>query len=69
MTLEQIKEAVQAGKTVCWKNDGYRVICDKHDQWFIFCRWNSDCIGLTHRDGVTMNGKPEQFYILESEVD
>lgn len=69
MTLEQIKEAVQAGKTVCWVNDGYRVIRDKLGQWFVCCRRNSDCIGLTHRDGVTMNGKPEQFYILESGVN
>ena len=66
MTLEEIKAAVDAGKTVCWANVGYRVIHDTSngcDQWLIKCRWNNHCVGLTWRDNVTVNGKPEQFFI------
>jgi hypothetical protein len=35
------------------------------DQWLIKCELNDHCIGLTWRDGVTMNGKPEDFFIPE----
>ena len=38
MTLEQIKAAVEAGKTVHWANTGYEVIKDNIGQWFIVHR-------------------------------
>lgn len=63
MTLEQIKAAVLAGKTVYWSNEGYTVILDSIGQWLIKYAPNAHCIGLTHRDGVTMNGAPEEFYM------
>lgn len=63
MTLEQIKTAVKAGHTVNWCNSGYIVICDSRDNWLIYCTMNDTYIGLTWLDGVTLNGKPEQFYI------
>jgi len=63
MTLEQIKAAVLAGKIVYWMNNGYTVAEDSTGQWFIVCTANDSAIGLTWQDGVTMNGKPEQFYI------
>ena len=63
MTLEQIKAAVIAGKTVHWANDGYIVQVDNTGQWFILFTRNNHYIGLTWLDGVTLNGKPEQFYI------
>lgn len=63
MTLQEIKAAVEAGKTVHWANTGYVVTKDSLGQWFIKCVWNDNCIGLTWRDGVTMNGKPEDFFI------
>jgi hypothetical protein len=65
MTLNQIKEAVEAGKTVYWVNPAYRVIKDNIDQWLIHCTFNNHYWGLTHRDGVTMNEKPEDFHVLE----
>lgn len=66
MTLEEIKAAVEAGKTVHWSNDSYVVqkfiLRDGGEQWLIKCLNNQSCIGLTHADGVTMNGKEAQFY-------
>lgn len=64
MTLDQIKQAVQQGKTVHWSNEGYRVVCDKSNQWLIVFH-TGDCIGLTWRDGVTLNGKEHEFYVVE----
>lgn len=63
MTLEEIKEAVLAGRKVCWASEAYDVIHDSVGQWLIRCNINESCIGLTWRDGVTMNGKPEDFFI------
>ena len=63
MTLEEIKAAVESGKTVHWANDGYRVVKDGLGQWFIFCDNNKSAIGLTWKDGKTMNGKEKEFYI------
>lgn len=65
MTLEEIKAAVLAGKTVHWANEGYKVLHHK-GQWDIVCTWNGHAIGLTWRDGVTVNGKPEEFYVAGS---
>jgi hypothetical protein len=62
MTLEQIKSAVLNGKTVHWKNESYEV-GQMLDYWHIACVHNANYIGLTHQDGVTMNGQPEDFYI------
>lgn len=66
MSLEEIKAAVEAGKTVHWASRIYRVVKDSLGQWLILCDMNSYCIGLTWRDGVTMNGKPEEFFIDEN---
>lgn len=72
MNLEQIKAALADGKIVHWKNQGYRVIKDNVGQYLI--GWDIDgprahFIGLTHTDGVTMNGAPEDFYIERIPVD
>ena len=62
MKLNEIKEAVEQGKTVHWCNDLYTVIKDeKCNRFLITCCENY--IGLTHKDGVTLNGKEEEFYI------
>ncbi len=66
MTLSEIKAAVEAGKTVHWANECYVVVKDSLGQWLIVCTPNDHTIGLTWRDGVTMNGKPEDFYVAES---
>ncbi len=72
MKLDEIKEAVRQGKTVHWMNSLYKVVCVRQfnpekqidpqfEQWLI-CTEGS-VIGLTWTDGVTMNGKEEDFYI------
>ena len=63
MTLEEIKEAVDAGKLVRWSNENYDVIKDSLGHYLIRCESNQNYCGLTHRDGVTMNGTEDQFYI------
>ena len=63
MTLEQIKQAVESGKTVHWSSGLYAVIKDSLGQFLIICKANGYCIGLTWRDGITLNGTPEQFFI------
>lgn len=63
MTLDQIKAAVEAGKTVCWSNRGYVVRKDSIGQWHIICTANDDCVGLTWKDGKTLNGEEGQFFV------
>ena len=65
MTLPEIKAAVLEGKTVCWSNTGYIVIRDNIGQWLIKFTPNDFYIGLTHRDGITLNGKETDFFIVE----
>ena len=62
MTLQEIKDAVLAGKKVHWMNELYDVVHAK-DQWVTVCNRNGYTIGLTWQDGVTMNGSPEEFYV------
>ena len=62
MNLQEIKSAVDAGKIVHWANRGYTVIKDRIGQYLIVFR-DGNAIGLTWRDGVTMNGKPEDFFL------
>lgn len=67
MTLDEIKAALDQGKTVHWSNSRYTVIKDIHE-YLIVCDIGTrkeHAIGLSGRDGVTMNGKPEDFYIGE----
>lgn len=66
MTASEIREAVRAGRTVHWSNDGYTVTKGKNDLDFLIrCESNGHCIGLTWQDGVTLNGDPEDFYIAD----
>jgi hypothetical protein len=62
-SLSDIKEAVLSGKTVHWQNELYRVVHDSVGQWLIVCQSTKGCWGLTWADGVTMNGKPEEFFV------
>lgn len=76
MTLQEIKKAITQGKQVFWKTEGYRVIRigmfrdsvalddDSSNQYLIKCDYNGHCIGLTWTDGVTMNGKEEEFFVV-----
>jgi hypothetical protein len=66
MNLEEIKTAIDEGETVHWSNSGYTVIRDYHGQYLIawnYGRQDANYVGLTWRDGVIMNGKPEEFYV------
>lgn len=65
MTLTEIRAAVEAGKPVYWASRSYQVIRDCIGQWLIKCLSNGSCIGLTWRDGITLNGKPEEFFTDE----
>ncbi len=65
MNLPEIKKAIADGKTVHWATTGYQVICDKIGQYLILCTSNGSCIGLTWADGITMNGKEDEFFIAE----
>lgn len=64
MTLEEIKKAVEDGKTVHYGNNSHKVIEDSIGQWMIKCV-NGSCIGLTWADDVTLNGTSELFYIQD----
>ena len=66
MDIAEIKEAVESGQTVHWASKSYRVLKDNVGQWLIQCVINGHCIGLTWRDGVTMNGEEQQFFIGNS---
>ena len=64
MTLDEIKSAVEAGHVVHWHNSAYKVVKDDLGQWMVKCTDNGHCIGLTARDGVTMNGEPNEFFVV-----
>ena len=62
MKLNEIKTAVDSGITVNWSNSSYVVI--RHfprypdtPEYLIKCITNDHCIGLTWRNGKTLNGK------------
>lgn len=68
MTLDQIKQAVEAGKIVHWSNERYTVIKDNIGQWLIVFDLggrNEFAVDLVWKDGVTLIGCPEEFYIEE----
>ena len=71
MELAEVKTAVLAGKTVHWASSAYVVTHagdDAHRGFCIVCTLNDSAIGLTWRDGVTMNGDAEDFYVAEDVV-
>lgn len=65
MNASQIQAAVDSGKKVYWSHKGYEVVKDRIGQYHIVCLKNKHCIGLTHMDGVTLNGVGSQFFIGE----
>ena len=62
MKLEEIKKAVENGKRVFWKDENYEVVKGKAG-FLITCTANNFAIGLTHADGVTMNGDENDFFV------
>ena len=65
MKLDEIKKAVDEGKHVKWGNRLYDVVKDNLGQYFIICNRNNYAIGLTWTDGVTLNGRPSEFYVAK----
>ena len=64
MTLNEIKQAVNDGKTVCWKSEIYVVERNgTEDYYLIHCTINDNYIGLTWLDGKTMNGEEKDFFV------
>jgi hypothetical protein len=66
MKLQEIKNAILAGKTVCWAHEGYQVMGDDLDDLSIVCLSNSNSTGLTWRDGVTLNGHESEFFVVDN---
>jgi hypothetical protein len=64
MDPDQIKEAIEAGKIVCCRNDCYKVIKSRFGEFLIHCTLNNTYIGLFRWDGK-MNEKESDFYIKE----
>ncbi len=63
MTLFEIKQAIHSGRRVFWHHQGYEVVyAPKISEYLIKCHGNQNIIGLTWKDGVTMNGKPSDFF-------
>ena len=64
MTLAEIKQAVDDGQKVYWSHTGYEVQKSPTTaEYHIVYTATGYMIGLTHRDGVTMNGRPRDFFI------
>jgi hypothetical protein len=65
MTLQEIIQAMKEGKTIHWGNEGYTIVGNPNEvnSLLIKCGFNGHCIGLTWLDGVTMNGKEEDFFV------
>lgn len=64
MTLQEIKTAIANGKRVFHQTEAYEVKLWTNG-YHIVCSFNDYAIGLTHRDGVTMNGRPEEFFAAD----
>jgi len=65
MNLQEIKSAIEAGKTVCWSNDGY-IVEKAGKNYYVVSQQNGYTTGLTWLDGVTLNGREDQFYTKEA---
>lgn len=64
MTLAEILRAVDEGMPVHWQGPGWLV--ERRvggDACIIRCLSTGHCIGLTWADGMTLNGKEEEFFI------
>lgn len=62
LTAGQIIELLYQGFRVYWKTKAYEVKRDHLGQYNIVSWYHNSTIGLTHQDGVTLNGKPDEFF-------
>lgn len=65
MNIAEIKAAVDAGKSVHWANEGYRVHRAGLGQYLITLVRNGSTIGLTDRSGRRLNGAEADFFISD----
>lgn len=63
--IEDIKNAVDAGCAVHWRNLGYLATKDSLGQYLITFERNGSTIGLTDRSGSQLNGQLDDFLIFE----
>jgi len=63
MNLETIKAAVLNGQTVCWSTTDYVVKYHERGGFNIVYTPDGNCIGLTHQDDITLNGKESEFFM------
>ena len=68
MNINDIKTAVDAGKTMHWVNTGYVVRKDCLGQYLIVYLPNGNAIGLTNRVGTLLNGAEGEFFIAECDA-
>lgn len=68
MNIEDIKAAVDAGKSVHWANTGYVVRKDRLGQYLIVYLPNGSAIGLTNRAGTQLNGAEDAFFVADREA-
>ena len=68
MTIDEIKAAINAGKTVHWANEGYVVYQDCHGQYLITFTPNGSTVGLTDRASTKLNGRSELFFISRPDL-
>lgn len=61
-TAQQIMDAVDHGEAVFWNSLRYPVHRDRLGQYFI--GEGPGMVGLTWADGVTLNGKLDEFFVL-----
>jgi hypothetical protein len=66
MNTREIKAALERGDRVFWVHNGYEVVKDNLGQYLIKCHDNGHCIGLTHQDGHTLNGKEKEFFSISA---
>ena len=63
MTLAEIKQAVDNGHKVFWKNTLYKVHKDSRNQYLITHKSSNSSVGLTYRDGINLVQNETEFYI------
>lgn len=62
MTYEEIKQAVNEGKNVYWRNKCYKVMKSIGNEYFIVFGANLNMIGL-YTEKYGLNGKEDEFFI------
>lgn len=69
MNLAEIKQAVDNGIQVNYKSANY-VVVKSGSEYFIMClNGDKHTIGLEWMDGMGMNGKEEDFFMMRSSED